>query len=151
MTPRRLYRTLAIGEAITWTMLIAGMFLKYVTETTEIGVRLGGAAHGFVFLAYCAVTVLVAVDRRWTVGRLAAGIAAAFVPYLTVPFERSVERAALLPGSWRLRTERPATLVERPVSLALRSPVLAGVLTLASLVALFSGLLALGPPNEWGG
>jgi hypothetical protein len=107
--------------------------------------------HGFVFLAYCAVTVLVAVDRRWTFGRLAAGVAAAFVPYLTVPFERSVERAGLLPEDWRLRTARPASLVERPVALALRSPVLAGLLTVAVLAAVFSGLLALGPPTQWSG
>ena len=151
MTPKRLYRTLATAEAVTWTLLIVGLLLKYVTETTEVVVRIGGGVHGFVFLAYCAVTIVVAVDRSWTFGRLAAGLAAAFVPYLTVPFERSVERAGLLPGSWRLRTQRPASLVERPVALALRSPVLAGLVTLAVLAAVFSGLLALGPPTQWAG
>jgi integral membrane protein len=150
MSPRRLFRAVAIAEAVTWTLLLAGMFLKYVTDTTELGVRVGGGLHGFAFLTYCVATVLVAIDRGWTPGRLAAGLAAAFVPYATVPFERSVDRAGLLPDSWRLRTERPASFPERPVALALRSPGLAGVLTLVVLAAVFGGLLALGPPTTWG-
>ena len=150
MTPRQLYRTVAIAEAVTWTLLLGGMFLKYVTETTELGVRIGGGLHGFAFLAYVAVTVLVAVDGRWTGGRLVAGLVAAVVPYLTVPFERSAERAGLLSQSWRLRSERPAGVVEHPVSLAVRSPVVAGAVVLVVLVAVFGGLLALGPPTEWG-
>ena len=51
MSPKRLFSILAIAEAITWTMLIIGMVLKYVTQTTELGVRIGGGVHGFVFLA----------------------------------------------------------------------------------------------------
>ncbi len=150
MTPKRLYRTLAMAEAVTWTLLLVGMFLKYVSETTETGVRIGGGVHGFVFLSYCVVTLLVAVDRSWSTGRLAAGLASAFVPYLTVPFERSAERAGLLPESWRLRTGRPRSFAERPVALALRNPVLAGLGALLLLGLVFSGLLALGPPTEWG-
>jgi len=150
MTPQQLHRTVAVAEAVTWTLLLGGMFLKYVTETTELGVRVGGGLHGFAFLAYCTATVLVAVDGRWTAGRLVAGLASAFVPYLTVPFERSAERAGLLSGRWRLRSERPARLVEHPVSLAVRSPVVAGLVVLVVLVAVFGGLLALGPPTEWG-
>ena len=59
LSPRRLYRTLALAEAVTWTLLIAGMLAKYVLHLGELGVRIGGSVHGFVFLAYCAVTVLV--------------------------------------------------------------------------------------------
>jgi hypothetical protein len=36
MSPRRLFRIVAVAEAITWAMLLTGMFLKYVTETTEL-------------------------------------------------------------------------------------------------------------------
>lgn len=150
MTPKSLYRTLALAEAVTWTLLMVGMVLKYVTETTEVLVRVGGGAHGFVFLSYCVTTVLIAVDRRWSLGRLAAGLGSAVVPFLTIPFERSVERAGLLGERWRLLEEQPSGLGERPVARALRSPVHAGVLTLVVLAVVFSGLLLLGPPTEWG-
>ena len=60
-TPYRLYRVLAIAEVVTWTLLLAGMFLKYVLQSTELLVRIGGGMHGFTFIAYVAVTVLVAV------------------------------------------------------------------------------------------
>src|SRR5690606_20883934 len=62
MSPRRLFRTVAIAEAITWALLLTGMFLKDVTETTELGVRVGGMLHGVVFVAYVVVTVVVAID-----------------------------------------------------------------------------------------
>ena len=72
LTPRSLFRGLAVAEAITWALLLTGMFLKYVTETTELGVQVFGMVHGVVFIAYCLVTVLVAVDQRWSLGRTAA-------------------------------------------------------------------------------
>lgn len=150
LSPQKLYRTLALAEAVTWTLLIGGMFLKYVTETTEVGVRIGGGVHGFVFLAYCLTTVLIGIDHRWSSARVAGGLGSAFVPYLTVPFERSAEKTGLLSGDWRLLTEPPSGALERLVAGALRGPVLAAVVTLVVLVAVFSGLLLVGPPTEWG-
>lgn len=150
MSPKSLYRVLALAEVATWTLLLAGMFLKYVTETTEVLVRVGGGVHGFVFLAYCVTTVLIAVDRRWSLGRLVAGLGSAVIPYLTIPFERSVERAGLLGERWRLLEEQPRSLAERPVAGALRSPVLAALITVVVLAVVFGGLLMAGPPTEWG-
>ncbi|UUZ61695.1 DUF3817 domain-containing protein [Nocardioides sp. B-3] len=49
------------------------MFLKYVTETTELGVRIFGMVHGVVFIAYCTVTVIVAIDQRWSLPRTLLG------------------------------------------------------------------------------
>jgi integral membrane protein len=150
MTPKSLYRTLALAEAVTWTLLLVGMLLKYVTDTTELGVRIGGGVHGFVFLTYCAATVVVGIDARWSAGRITAGLASAFVPYLTVPFERSAEKAGLLPQVWRLLRDAPRGAVEKVVAWGVRGPVLAGVVTLVVLVAVFSGLLLVGPPSQWG-
>jgi integral membrane protein len=73
MSPLRLFRTVAVAEAITWALLLTGMFLKYVTDTTELGVRVGGMVHGVVFIAYCLTTVVVAVDQRWSAGRTVLG------------------------------------------------------------------------------
>ena len=63
LTPTRLYRLVARAEAVTWALLLTGMFLKYVTETTELGVQGFGMVHGVVFIAYCLVTVIVAIDH----------------------------------------------------------------------------------------
>ena len=149
MSPRRTFRALALAEAVTWTLLLAGMVLKYVLDVTELGVRIGGGLHGFVFLAYCVTVVLVGTDGRWSAGRTGLGLAAAFVPYATVPFERHVD--GTLARDWRLRTEPGRGPLERLVAAALRAPVLAGVVVLVGLVVVFGGLLAVGPPTQWAG
>src|SRR5688572_31571271 len=96
MNPRRLYRTVAISEAVTWALLLTGMFLKYVTETTELGVQVFGMVHGVVFIAYCLVTVLVAIDQRWPLPRLVLGLVAAVPPFATLVFEAYADRRGLL-------------------------------------------------------
>ena len=148
-TPSRLYRVLAFAEMITWTLLLAGMFVKYVLESTELLVRIGGGLHGFTFLSYGVVTVLVAIDQKWRLKDLLLGIGSAIVPYLTVPFERSAMRRGLLSDAWRLREERGRTAPERLVSLALRHPVPAVLIAVVGVAIVFSVLLSLGPPTEW--
>ncbi|MET0296550.1 MAG: DUF3817 domain-containing protein, partial [Microbacterium sp.] len=49
--PLTLFRTLAIAEAISWTLLITGLILR-ATADLAIAVTIGGGIHGFVFLAY---------------------------------------------------------------------------------------------------
>ena len=144
--PLRLFRTVAIAEAITWALLLFGMFLKYGTETTELGVRVFGMLHGVVFIAYCLTTVLVAVDQRWSRGRLLLGLVSSIPPFVTVLFDRYAERRGALATSWRLTTEAPTGRVERLVSWLLRNP-LRGALTGLVAVAALTGLaLLVGPP-----
>ena len=82
MSPVLLFRRVAVAEAVTWALLLGGMVLKYVTDTTELGVRVFGMVHGVVFVAYCLVTLLVAVDQRWSASRTAprAGLRGAALP-----------------------------------------------------------------------
>ncbi|MGP9538250.1 DUF3817 domain-containing protein [Brachybacterium sp. AOP43-C2-M15] len=148
-TPSRLYRVLALAEVVTWTLLLAGMLLKYVLQVTDALVRVGGGLHGFVFLSYVVVTVLVAVDQRWSLRDLLLGVGSAVVPYLTVPFERSAHRRGLLGESWRLRGESGRAAPERLVSLALRHPLPAALITIVVLVIVFTALLMAGPPTQW--
>ena len=150
-TPSRLYRLLALGEVITWTLLLAGMFLKYVVDATDVLVRIGGGLHGFTFLAYVVVTVLVAVDQRWKLTDLLLGLGSAIIPYLTVPFERSARRRGLLGDTWQLRERQGRTAPERLVSWALRHPLPAVLITVVGVAVVFSVLLSLGPPTEWFG
>ena len=122
------------------------MFLKYVTETTELGVRIGGMLHGVVFIAYCLVTVLVAVDQRWSFRRLVAGLACAVPPFATVPFDRYAESRGLLAGSWRLAAESPRGPLERVVAWLLRHPGRGAVAGVAGVAALTGVALLVGPP-----
>jgi len=147
--PSRLYRVLAFAEAVTWTLLLAGMVVKYVLHAGEMLVRIGGGLHGFVFLSYLVVTVLVAVDQRWKLTDLLLGIGSALIPYLTVPFERSAERRGLLGDRWRLREEPARTAPEKVVGLALRRPLPAALIAIVGVAVVFSILLSLGPPTEW--
>lgn len=146
MNPVRLYRFVARAEAVTWALLLTGMFLKYVTETTELAVQVFGMVHGVVFIAYCLTTVLLAVDQRWSVGRLVLGLAAAVPPFATVPFERYAERAGLLGEAWRLRSAAPHGLLEKPAAWLLRRPAQGLLVALAAVAGLTGVALVVGPP-----
>ncbi|WP_244930294.1 DUF3817 domain-containing protein [Nocardioides sp. W7] len=146
MSPLKLFRAVAVAEAITWALLLSGMFLKYVTETTELGVRVGGMLHGVVFVAYCVTTVVVAVDQKWSVGRTLLGLLAAVPPFFTVLFDRYAERRGLLGDAWRLRTEQPTGPAQKLVSWLLRRP-LQGLAAGAAAVVVLTGVaLLVGPP-----
>ena len=150
MTPHRLFRTLARAEVVTWTLLLLGMVVKYVLGGTELLVRMGGGLHGFVFLAYCLVTLLVGVDAGWRPARILTGLASALVPYSSVVFEHRLEVAHALPPRWRLREAPAASPAERLVSACLRAPLLASGTAVVGVAAVFTGLLAVGPPTSWG-
>jgi integral membrane protein len=144
--PRPLFRLVARAEAVTWALLLVGMFLKYVTETTELGVSVFGMAHGVVFVAYVVVVLAVAVDQRWTLPRVALGLVAAVPPFLTLWFERYAERRGALAHSWRLRQERPTGPLERVVAWLVRNPALGAGVGVAAVAALTGAALVAGPP-----
>jgi integral membrane protein len=145
--PRALFRLLARAEAVTWALLLAGMFLKYVTETTEVGVRVFGMAHGVVFVAYCLVVVTVAVDHRWSPGRTLLGLVAAVPPFLTLWFERYADRRDAVEGRWRLSGSEPRTPLERPVAWLVRNPLVGAGVGAVAVASLTAAALVVGPPT----
>ncbi|WP_313410061.1 DUF3817 domain-containing protein [Aeromicrobium sp.] len=148
MSPRRLFRTVAVAEAVTWALLLIGMFLKYVTETTELGVRIGGMLHGVVFVAYLVTTVVVAIDARWSLKRTALGLLAAIPPFFTIWFDLASERQGALPEQWRLTRSEPAGTLDRVVAWLVRKPV-QGIATGIVAVAVLTGVaLLVGPPTS---
>jgi integral membrane protein len=146
VSPLLLFRRVAIAEAVTWALLLTGMFLKYVTETTELAVRVFGMAHGVVFIAYCLVTLLVGIDQRWSRGRVLLGLVSAVPPFLTVWFDRYAERRGALAPSWRLVTEAPERPLERPVARLLRNPLRGALVGVVSVAVLTGVALVVGPP-----
>ena len=146
MNPRTLYRTVAVAEAVTWALLLTGMFLKYVTETTEAVVSVGGMVHGVVFIAYCLTTLLVAVDQKWSAGRTVLGLVASIPPFFTLLFDAVAERRGAFGDSWRLTSQEPARAVDRPVAWLLRHPGQGAAAAVAAVAVLTGLALLVGPP-----
>ncbi|WP_022888797.1 DUF3817 domain-containing protein [Agromyces italicus] len=149
LTPKSLYRALAFAEAVTWTILIVAMILKYAAGI-EWAVLVGGSIHGFVFLSYAFSSVLVGVNQRWNVGRIAFAVLTAIVPYATIPFELWLIRRGHLEGDWRFEATDHAAdgnWVNRLLRFFLARPILLTVLAVAGIAALFAVLLLIGPPQ----
>jgi integral membrane protein len=148
-TPLNLFRTLAIAEAISWTLLITGLILR-ATADLAIAVTIGGGIHGFVFLSYGATAVLVAKNQRWGAWPSIVAVGSAIIPYATIPTELWLHRSGRLTGPWRLEaTEDPrdGAWHDRLMRALLRRPWVLAVLIAAAVVVLFVVLLIIGPPG----
>ncbi len=129
------------------------MLLKYVLLPGELGdlaVRIGGFAHGFVFIAYVMTAVLVGVNQRWSLRLIAAAVGTAVVPYATIPFDRYLERRGRLDGDWRRTATsepRDGSWVTLLLRVLLNRPILLGALFVLGLVSIMATLLVVGPPG----
>jgi hypothetical protein len=113
-------------------------------------VVVGGSIHGFVFLTYAAIVLLVGVNQRWGIGLIALGVVTAIVPYATIPFELRLVKRGRLEGDWRREAgDNPAdgNLVNRLLRWGLARPVLLTVLGVVGVAAVFTALLIVGPPG----
>ena len=147
--PLNLFRTLAIAEAISWTLLIAGLILR-ATADLAIAVTIGGGIHGFVFLSYAATAILVAKNQRWGAGPTIVAIGSAIVPYATIPTELWLHRGGRLDGAWRLAPTadpRDAAWHDRLMRWFLRRPWVLAILLALAIVVVFVVLLIVGPPG----
>lgn len=147
MTPKLLFRVVAIAEAITWTLLIAALVLR-ATTGWALGVTIGGGIHGFVFLAYAGVALLVGIDRRWAPGLVVLAVASAVVPYATIPVDLALDRRGKLDGSWRTDPDgSDRSPLDALVRWFVRRPVVLVLVFAVLLVAIFTTLILLGPPG----
>lgn len=148
LSPLRLFRTVAVAEAVTWALLLVGMYLKYVTETTDRAVSVFGMLHGVVFIAYGLTALVVAVDQRWSAGRTALALLASIPPFFTVLFDVLAERRGALASSWRLTADRtvPAPGLDRPVRWLLGHPGQGALVGVAAVTLLTVVALLVGPP-----
>lgn len=93
----RCFSVIAIIEAVTWTGLLAGMYFKYIPETTELGVRIFGSLHGTAFICYVVITVIVARQQRWrTRWTTMVALAASIPPFGTLAFELWARKTGLI-------------------------------------------------------
>lgn len=148
-TPAHLFRTLAIAEAITWTLLISAIIARAM-GASGIVVSIGGGIHGFVFLAYAATALLVALHQRWHLGVAVLAVGSAVIPYATIPVDIWLHRSGRLQGVWRLDATddpRDGRWYDRLVRWFLRHPWTLGILLAAGIIAAYVILLLVGPPG----
>lgn len=146
--PVAVFRRVAIAEAITWALLLFGMFLKYGPADTQVGVRVFGMLHGVVFIAYVVTTALVWVDQRWSWRRGLLALVAAVPPFATYAVELVAVRRGWLGETWRLRSAPGADLgaPERLVRWVLDKPLRGLAVAAAAVVVLTGVALVVGPP-----
>ena len=152
VSPRSFYRIVAVAEAVTWTLLITGMLLKYVAQAGGLPVLIGGSIHGLVFITYAMTAVLVGVNQRWTTKHIVAAVGTAIIPYATVPFEGWLERRGMLQGAWRTvatADPRDHTWVSRLLRWMLNRPATLVTLFVAGVAVIMTTLLIVGPPGGW--
>jgi integral membrane protein len=91
------FRIVAVAEALSWLGLLAGMLVKHVLQTSEIGVQVFGPIHGGIFVAYVAVALATARVLRWSSATTLLALAASVPPLATIWFERWATRSGRLP------------------------------------------------------
>lgn len=148
-TPLSSFRTLAFAEAISWTLLLAGLVVRAVADI-PLAVTIGGGIHGFVFLAYAATAIIVAKNQRWDAGAAVVAIGSAVIPYATIPTEIWLHRTGRLAGAWRITATddpRDARWHDRLLRVLLAHPwAFAGAIAVL-VIAAYVVLLVVGPPG----
>tara|TARA_B100000678_G_scaffold67446_1_gene55408 strand:- start:249 stop:704 length:456 start_codon:yes stop_codon:yes gene_type:complete len=146
-TPLSLFRVLALAEAVSWTLLIAGLILRAMLDL-PIAVTIGGGIHGFVFLSYGATAVLVAMNQRWGMWPTIVAVGSAVIPYATIPTEIWLHRAGRLDGPWRIAPGPEADRWHDPLMRwFLRRPWVLALVLVAAVAVVFAVLLVVGPPG----
>ncbi|MDN8550107.1 DUF3817 domain-containing protein [Microbacterium sp. NM3R9] len=149
-TPLTAFRFLAFAEAVSWTLLIAGLIVRALFDQ-PVAVTIGGGIHGFVFLCYGATAVLVAWNNRWSLLPTACAVGAAVVPYATIPTEMVLNRRGLLAGEWRTEATddpRDARGLDRFLRWFVRRPAVLAVILAVGIIAAYVVLLLIGPPGR---
>lgn len=90
------FAVIAFIEAFTWAGLLVGMYLKYVSGVTDLGVWLFGRLHGLAFISYVVMAIVVGSKLRWPLWALLVALFAAIPPLLTLPLEWWFKRKGLL-------------------------------------------------------
>lgn len=150
MSPSALYRTVARAEAITWTLLIIAMVLKYGVKVGDWPVSIAGFVHGFVFLSYIATAVLVGMNQRWSKRLIVGAAATSVIPFLTIPFDKWLEGKGKLIGDWRTETSdnpKDQRWTDSTMRWLVARPVLTAITLFVVIVAVFSTMLVMGPPG----
>lgn len=111
----RVFRVLALAEALSWAALLAGMYFKWIAKTTELGVEIAGPIHGALFIGYGLTALVLWRQQRWPfLVALFAGFSAV-LPFATVLFERWAGNRGYLAAAGTTPAERQAVADGRSI------------------------------------
>lgn len=111
----RVFRVLALAEALSWAALLAGMYFKWIAKTTELGVEIAGPIHGALFIGYGLTALVLWRLQRWPfLVALFAGFSAV-LPFATVLFERWAGSRGYLTAAGATPAVEQAVAEERDV------------------------------------
>lgn len=153
VSPKSLFAFFAVAETVTWAALITALILRATVGVPQEVFFVVGASHGFTFLGFVAVSKLVGFNQRWGLGKITLIALLAVIPFATIPFERKLAKAGELDGSWRTQKSsdpRDSGFIDRIFRWFIARPVILVLAIVSLVIGLFSFLLWLGPPYEWG-
>ncbi|NNG10773.1 MAG: DUF3817 domain-containing protein [Arenibacter sp.] len=79
----KIFSLTALLEGISYLLLFGvGMPLKYMAQIPEPNIYIG-YAHGFLFIAYVALAVMVCVERKWSLKTFIILFIASLLPFGT--------------------------------------------------------------------
>jgi integral membrane protein len=88
------FRLFAILEGISYLALFAvSMPLKYMAEIREPNLYIG-YAHGFLFLGYIILAIVICMEKKWTLKRFLKLFVASLLPFGTFYIEKKYLRSA---------------------------------------------------------
>ena len=151
-SPAALFRIVATAEAITWALLISSLIARSIDDSLAGLVSISGAMHGFTFLSYAAMALVVGINQRWPILRQGFGVFLAIVPFATIPFEAWLRNKRHLEGEWRREPSadpKDKKLSDRAFRWAINHPLMMFTGVLLAIVVVFNLLLILGPPTSW--
>jgi integral membrane protein len=152
-TPKDLFSTFARIEMLTWALLIAALIARETVGVAPNLFFIAGATHGFAFIGYSTVATLVSLNQRWSIARSAFAVILAAIPFATYPFDRYLNKRSLLEGSWRTvetKDPRDKTKIDRLFRWFIERPIVLILTLIVFVVSLFTFLIWLGPPYQWG-
>jgi integral membrane protein len=85
-----LFRVAAIGEAVGWSLLIAGITTERFLWHSHIPVTLAGRFHGTLFLIYIVAAVLLSPSLGWSFPRTVLAGLCSVPPYGSLIFEKII-------------------------------------------------------------
>jgi integral membrane protein len=92
MTKLKILRITGFIEGLSLLILMGvAMPLKYLAGM-PLAVKIVGWIHGVLFVVYVMMAMMVALDKGWTLKRLATAFIAAFLPFGTFIFDKSLMR-----------------------------------------------------------
>jgi integral membrane protein len=141
--PRSIFLGFALSEGVTWALLISGLIIKATIGAPQQLLTVVGGIHG---------ASVVGVNQRWGILRTVAAVALAIVPFATVPFERHLDRDGFLVGSWRTESTndpRDSHWFDRLFRWFIARPTILIGSMIFVVIAIFAGLLLIGPPGGW--